>query len=358
MWNNLKIIWIYRLGLLLLIFLCLFVFLKLKPFWLPVLNVVKVIVGPFLIAYLIAFLLHPLVEGLHKRGMPKTVAILAIYVLFFGGIGLGIYKGFPTILAQLNEMNENYPMFAKMYEDSVASIQAKTEGMPAALHQKIDAVIVDLEKWLQGLIDIMVNIAKKMVNYLIFIIIIPFIVFYFLKDYDEIGSLFWRIVPRKWHDESKELIQEVNRIIGGYIRGQLFVCLVLAGCSFLAFWIAGVPYPLLLGIIIGVTDIIPYFGPIIGAVPAILIASTVSTKMIITVIIVVIILQFVESNILGPYIVGKSIHMHPVLIMLALIVGGEIGGIVGMILAIPCLAIIKVIYIQTKGFRKQREQSG
>ncbi|GGE74974.1 AI-2E family transporter [Priestia taiwanensis] len=355
MWNNLKIIWIYRLGLLLLIFLCLFVFLKLKPFWLPVLNVVKVIVGPFLIAYLIAFLLHPLVEGLHKRGMPKTIAILAIYVLFFGGIGLGIYKGFPTILAQLNEMNENYPMFAKMYEDSVASIQAKTEGMPVVLHQKIDAVIVDIEKWLQGLIDIMVSIAKKMVNYLILLIIIPFIVFYFLKDYNEIGALFWRIVPRKWHDESKELIQEVNRIIGGYIRGQLFVCLVLAGCSFLAFWIVGIPYPLLLGIIIGVTDIIPYFGPIIGAVPAILIASTVSTNMIITVIIVIVILQFVESNILGPYIVGKSIHMHPVLIMLALIVGGEIGGIVGMILAIPCLAIIKVIYIQTKGFRKQSE---
>ena len=104
--KNLKIIWIYRLGLLLLVFLCLLVFLKIKPLWAPIIFVCKVAITPFLIACFIAYLLHPLIEKIHKEGMPRTLAILLIYILFFGGIGYGIYKGTPVVIKQLQEINE------------------------------------------------------------------------------------------------------------------------------------------------------------------------------------------------------------------------------------------------------------
>lgn len=113
-------------------------------------------------------------------------------------------------------------------------------------------------------------------------------------------------------------------------------------------------YPLLLGIIIGVTDIIPYFGPILGAIPALMIAATVSTSLLIKAGITIAILQFVESNILSPYIVGKSLRMHPVIIMLALLVGGEVAGIVGLLISVPVLAVIRTVIVHVRPLWKKR----
>ena len=117
-------------------------------------------------------------------------------------------------------------------------------------------------------------------------------------------------------------------------------------------------YPLLLGIIIGVTDIIPYFGPILGAIPALMIAATVSTSLLIKAGITIAILQFVESNILSPYIVGKSLRMHPVIIMLALLVGGEVAGIVGLLISVPVLAVIRTVIVHVRPLWKKKMCKG
>ena len=113
-------------------------------------------------------------------------------------------------------------------------------------------------------------------------------------------------------------------------------------------------YPLVLGAIIGITNVIPYFGPIIGAIPAMIIAATMSVKMVMTVAIIVLVLQFFEGNILSPLIVGKSLHMHPLFIMLALLAGGELGGMVGMIFSIPILAVLKV-FVYMHAFTLERK---
>ena len=116
-------------------------------------------------------------------------------------------------------------------------------------------------------------------------------------------------------------------------------------------------YALILGIVIGVTNVIPYFGPIIGAVPAIIIAAAMGMKKVIWVAVIVFGLQFLEGNVLSPLIVGKSLHMHPLIIMLALLLGGEVGGVVGLILAVPLLVIIKVAILHAKvHFIKERKE--
>ncbi len=122
---------------------------------------------------------------------------------------------------------------------------------------------------------------------------------------------------------------------------------LIAGVSF---WLFGLPYPLILGLAIGITNVIPYFGPFIGAVPAsLLLALAISAKAVIIVIVTIFILQFIEGNILSPLIVGRSLRMHPVVIMLALLAGGELAGIPGMILAVPAAPILKVTAIHFCG---------
>ena len=117
-----------------------------------------------------------------------------------------------------------------------------------------------------------------------------------------------------------------------------------------ALWFYHVPYALLLGVIIGVTNIIPYIGPIIGAVPAAIIAATISIKLVITIVIIIFVLQFLEGNVLSPLIVGKSLHIHPLFIMLALLLGGEFGGVLGLILAVPILAVVKISILHIRSY--------
>ncbi|MBO9130455.1 AI-2E family transporter [Bacillus sp. 165] len=346
--KNLKLIWIYRLGLLLLLFLCFYVFLKLKPMWAPVLTLVKLVLIPFLTAYFIAYLLHPLIEKLHQKGVPRTLAILLIYILFFGGIGYGVYKGIPIAVSQMREMNENLPQFVEMYEKWTDGIQSETKNFPHFINEKIKLAFIGIEAKMESLLNRMVSTARGLLDSLLIIVLIPFIVFYLLKDYGEFYHIFWKMVPQKWRSEGQRVAADIDKSLGSYIRGQLLICSILAGFASLALWFIKIKYPLLLGVVIGVTDIIPYFGPILGAIPTLVVAATISTNMVIKAVVVLAILQFVESNILSPYIVGKSLHMHPIVIMLSLLVGGEVGGIVGLILAVPVLAVLRVVIIHTR----------
>ena len=132
-----------------------------------------------------------------------------------------------------------------------------------------------------------------------------------LKDYTTIKKVVWYLTPRKWRQGGAHFLRDVDKSLGRYIRGQIFVCVLIGSLSATLFWIFNMKYPLLLGLIIGITNVIPYFGPVIGAIPAVIIASALSVKMIIITVCIVFVMQFLEGNILSPLIVGKSLAYAP-----------------------------------------------
>lgn len=345
--------WLIYLTTLLLVFLCVYLLLKLSPIWEPVIQVLTVLLVPFLIASLITYLLHPIVEKIHKEGLPRGIAVLLIYVLFFGGTGYAIVKGVPHMVKQSQELMENVPIFMDTYRDTVHQMYDYTSHLPPALQGKIDQAFQDVENAVNHTLTLAVEFAKKLLSSFFVIMIIPFIVFYLLKDFETLKKTAWRITPLKWRKPGKELLIRIDESLGNYIRGQFFVISVLGILAALGFWLIKLPYAILLGVIVGVTDIIPYFGPFLGAAPALLIATTVSMKMVIITVVVIIVLQFIESNILSPYIVGKSLHIHPVIIIFGLLAGGEIAGVVGLILAVPVLAVLKALIL----YRNERDAS-
>ncbi|QWC25003.1 AI-2E family transporter [Bacillus haikouensis] len=323
----------------------LYILFLLKPVWHPVLEIVILSLLPFAIGGFIAYLLHPLVEKLHKAGIHRGIAIMLIYIFFFGGLGYALYKGTPIVIHQLKDLSENAPMFTSQYHKWLHYIQSKTSTWPDGIQSQLDDRIEGMEAWLTGLVAALIAILLKLMNSLLIVAIVPFVSFYLLKDITKVKKFFWELTPVRWRESALRFSRDVDESLGGYIRGQLFVCLVIGGLSAAVLWFLGMKYPLILGVIMGITNVIPYFGPIIGAVPAILVASTISLKMILYVVILVLVLQFLEGNILSPLIVGKSLHMHPLFIMGALIIGGEVGGILGMIVAVPVLAVLKVAFI-------------
>ncbi|QOY36288.1 AI-2E family transporter [Anaerobacillus isosaccharinicus] len=344
----LPIKWLLRVVSLLVIFLCGYVFLLLSPIWQPVLTVLIRVSLPFLIAGAITYLLHPIVEQMKSMGVPRPISILLIYIAFMFVFAYLLMKGTPYIIDEVKDLMENIPHFVNIYRDVVGDFYKQTSMMPDGFRVKVEGWLTNIEGVAaEGVVGTVENLGG-LFDYLLMIIIIPFLVFYLLKDFNLLEKTAWYLTPRKWRSSGRELLRNINVSLGNYIRGQLLVCLVVAVIATIGLWLIGMPYAVILGIFIGVTNIIPYFGPIIGAIPVAIIAFTESFQLVLLGLMVNFGIQLVEGNILSPLIVGKSLHMHPILIMFALIVGGEVGGIIGLIIAVPILAIIKVILVHVR----------
>jgi predicted PurR-regulated permease PerM len=355
---DIRMKWYYRLGFLLLLFVVTYFFLKIEMVWQPIVKIILTVLFPFLVAALITYLLHPLVEKIHEMGVHRGLAVIIIYTLFFGGIGFALYKGVPVFIKQIRDLTENLPQFADQYRFWLREIQNRTSEWPMGIHERIEEGIIGFEQRLERLLSTILTNMVNILNSIFVIAIIPFIAFYMLKDFTVLKKAAWYLTPRKWRQQGIQFLKDVNESLGSYIRGQLLVCVIIGTVSSILFWFIDMKYPLLLGFIIGITNVIPYFGPVIGAIPAVIIAATVSMKMVLFIAIIIFALQFLEGNILSPLIVGKSLHMHPLMIMMALLAGGEVSGVVGLILAVPILAIVKVAILHARNhFTRKNEGS-
>lgn len=328
-----------------LLFLFVFLLVKTFPYYGRVFSFLWKLFTPFLIACLIAYLLYPIIERLDRYNIHRGIAILLIYLLFFGGVGYIVYRVYPAIVNQVQDLANNLPNIIQTYQNLVYSLYEYTAFMPENVHDKMDEFFLNIENSLDKQFSKIIGLYTKIFDMVITITVIPVLVFYFLKDYDRIKNFVKRFIPRKYVKQTSKILNAMDDSLGDYIRGQLIVCLFVSLTAFLVFNFLNIDYALLLAILMGITNIIPYFGPIIGAVPVIVIAFTTtnSVKLVLFALIGIFVIQIIEGNLLSPYIVGKSVAIHPIAIIFALLLGGQLFGVLGMILAVPVLTIMKVI---------------
>ncbi|TMN21043.1 AI-2E family transporter [Lentibacillus cibarius] len=335
-----------------LVFLFFYLLVKLFPMYDAVVSFLWHLLLPFLISALIAYLLYPVVDKMHQYNMPRSLAILLIYLLFFGGGAYLIYRVYPTMINQLSDLQEQLPQLIDMYRGFIHSLYEYTSFLPETVHDNMDELISEFEAYMEDLLADVVRGFSKIIDMIIVITVIPVLVFYFLKDFTTIKKYVKKWIPEKYHKRTSALCRGIDKGLGNYIRGQLIVCLFVSVAAFGVFRVLGIPYGLLLAIIMGLTNIIPYFGPILGAVPAIAITATTSGKLVLIVTISIFIIQVIDGNLLSPYIVGKSIDIHPIAIIFVLLLGGQLFGVPGMILAVPVLAVLKVVVPHILSFRQ------
>ncbi|RYM05268.1 AI-2E family transporter [Sporolactobacillus sp. THM7-7] len=339
--------WIKVLSILLLLFLNGYLVYRLLPLLGVLFHFFLRIAVPFFAAGAIAYLLHPLVKRCVKAGIPKTVAILLIYAIFFGGIGFLFYKGGPVFLQEIKGLDDEFEEYAAMYRVNIDHVYGST---PEAVHDQVNEALRRMRYGITRSSNRLVDWGSSLIKSFFTLVIVPFLAFYFLKDANRIKKGAVRLIPEKWRERTVNVFSEMDRSLGNYIRGQLTVCAILAVLAALGLWILKVPYPIALGVFIGATDIIPYFGPLIGALPAVLFAATQSVYAVLGVLLMILLIQFLEGNVIEPLVVGKSADIHPLYIMLSLGIGGEIAGIVGMLLAVPVFIVLRISARHMKGF--------
>ncbi|MEI3605794.1 AI-2E family transporter [Pseudogracilibacillus sp. SE30717A] len=329
-----------------LIIILLYLLVKLFPIYKIVLFFIGRIIAPFLIAAFISYLLYPIILKLNQFKISKGFAVLIIYFLFFTSVTLLFYKSFPVFVHQLQDLSEHLPQFVYMYEEIIYSLYESTSFLPEIVHDKMDELIVRIETSVEKQIENILERVANLFDFIITITIIPVLVFYFLKDFTLMKSSLQKIIPPKQFSKFETILLAIDESLGGYVRGQLIISSAVMFIAYVVFHTFQLKYGLVLAVIMGLMNLIPYFGPIIGTVPAVAVAMTVSWKLVIVVLVTTVIVQTLENSFLSPYVMGKNVKIHPVFIILTLIVGAEVGGIIGMILAVPTITILKAIIVQ------------
>ena len=325
----------------------LYLFFLLLPLFKPMWNVLYTVTIPFIISMIIAYLLHPLVDSLMKLRMNRFFAILLIYLLFFCGMTFIGWLGTPIFIEQVKELVSQLPEIQNNMEQRFSTLNTQLELLPDGIHHGIDDGLKNLEAVLRRLMVNILEALGQVLSNIMVLIVVPFLVFYLLNDVEAIQKIIIFLVPRKKRKLIVKLWKDIDQSLGEYIRGQILVSLIVGIGCFIGYTLLGLPYSLFLALIVAVANIIPYFGPYIGAAPAILVAILREPSLIIWVVVINAFMQIIEGNILSPWIVGKRLHIHPIFIIFALLLGAEIGGVVGLILAVPIFVVLKVIVVNT-----------
>lgn len=319
---------------------------KFVPLFFPFFKIILFIITPFVLAAFISYLLYPLIDKLASIHINKALAIISIYVSFFCLLAFFIYKGFPILIAQLEELGEQLPKIITMYEDSTYALFENTAFLPEVFHDKMKLFIQQIEMTVENRLESLFHKITGVLDVLFILVIVPVLVFYFLIDYERMKCSLFKLLSNTSLIKTEKILTAIDKSLGSYLRGQITISSIVALITFLMYYTFELKYALLLAIIMGLMNVIPYFGPIIGSVPAILIALTTSWHLALIILITNIMIQIIENTFLSPYIMGKSVQIHPVFIIFLLMIGAELGGVIGMIIVIPLTTIIKAIYVE------------
>lgn len=332
-----------RISIFVLSLLAVYMLFQIGPYFSFFWDVLVTVSIPFIISMILAYLLHPLVDGLMKFRLNRTLAILILYFFFLGAIGLLLWLGTPIFAKQLQELMGQLPTIEKQLYDQLVWLDQRLDHLPSGLHHGIENAIGNMEQSIILFIENIVQYIGESLDSFFVLFVIPFLVFYLLHDVEVIAKVLYTMTPKEQRKPLTKLWRDIDRSLGEYIRGQITVSLIVGLLALIGYYFIGLPYAFFLAFIVSVTNIIPYFGPFIGATPAVLVAFLTNPSLILWVILINTAIQILEGNWLAPSIVAKRLHIHPLFIILVLLIGAEIGGVIGLILAVPVFVILKVV---------------
>lgn len=307
------------------------------------------VLSPFFIGYALAWLLNPLVNKLEDRGFKRTLSVFLVYLMVIIVVILLVWAMVPPLITQITETSRNLTTFITENSNFLSDFVTKIDPNNTLGLKTIEEKIYD------SLVNYVTTIGINLPNTIITVVsgfvsgmgtlLIAFVIgFYMLFNFNGVTLHIANIIPAKQRKSALTLMDKSSTILHEYIKGTLLVSALIFFTCLIGFSIIGLKSPLLFALICGVTNLIPYVGPYIGAAPAVLVGFAQDPVVGILVLIFVIIDQTIEGNFLTPMVMSKKLDIHPVTVIIMLLIFGHFFGIIGMILATPIAAIIKVFF--------------
>ena len=310
----------------------------------PFIGKMLSILSPLFIGLVLAWLFNPLITWMQKHKIKRVFGALIVFIVLIGLLALMLVEIVPVIIEQVQTIN-----LGKITSDALKWIEDFTiEGIDLtstkeAIIKKITELASEFDA--TSIISWITTAVSKIISGLGTFWLGLMVGFFLLIKFNEAPTNLKSIIPVKYRKEVWGLLSRINYVLNKFIRGTLYSSLIIFGATFIGLLILKVPAAIILAIFCAVTNVIPYIGPYIGAVPAIIIGFTVSPLTGILVIVILAVIQTIEGNILSPIIMGKTVKLSPVTILIGLLVFGYFLGMLGMIIATPIIAVIKEIIL-------------
>lgn len=316
----------------------------------PVILKLLSVISPFFVGFAIAWLLNPLVTKLTNKGMKRGFAVVIVYLILIILVYLFCLAVIPTLIEQINEMVKMIPDWLTDAKDFINDIFAK---LSKSTNMDMDNIKIQFmstaenfaKNMATNLPETMLSIVQSLVSGVGSFLIAFVIGFYLLFNFNSASEHLINILPRRIKSDASELLSNISQVLYKFVNGTLLVSLILFVVSVVGFEIIGLDAPVLFALFCAVTNIIPFIGPYIGGIPAILVGFSQAPIIGILTLIFIVTVQNLEGNFLHPIVIGKKMDLHPVTIVISLLIFEYFFGIIGMVIATPIVAVLKIIYL-------------
>ena len=306
---------------------------------------VRVVVPPLVLAGAIVFLLNPAVSGLQRRGVPRALGAGITYLGVAGVITLGGVLVVPLAGDQAREFSNEWPEIRARAERWVDARAEESKGQFWEFDRKeLTDALSNNQLSVREQLERVMSLGVAVLHVVLVVVLAPIIAFYLLVDLPHVRKVAESLVPEGARDDITHLSRRLNRAVGGFFRGQLIVATIVGVLCSVGLVVIGLRFWFLVGMVAGFFNIIPLIGPWVGGLPGVMIALTTGSPLqALGVVVVMVGVQQIDNHLITPQVMHRAVHLHPAAVILALLAGGQLGGFLGLLFAVPLAAALKII---------------
>ena len=310
-----------------------------------VLFLLRDFLGAFVLGSAIAFMIQPAVIRLHAAGVPRILAIIVVFIAIIVALAGLILLIVPLAVAEIGQLQVQAPSLASAAQDKLNNLQPiRVFGIDVDLKGVTETINSHLREYLLGQFGNALTIGLTALTTTLQILLMFIVAFLLSLEAPVVRRDLRRIVPSDYRSDFDQIWRRVRKMLYAYVRGQLIIAGMIGIFSGLACAVFGLPDPVALGLIAGITALIPYLGPFIGAVPAVLVGLSQSPAQAVVILIAYIVISNFFLNVIFPKVMGDAVRLPPILVIVALIAGFSWGGILGMFVAVPVAATLRILF--------------
>lgn len=332
-------------------------FIEIKGIFNPLVIILKTIFIPLLLGGVLYYVTEPIQRLLEKRGLPRWGSITTILILMTGIVtALLLMIGNP-IASQVNKLVENAPSIAQSIQDTADYVMDNKDHLPPQIEDFVDSISNSIQTIAVKSSTWIVSFISGAVSATFTLILVPFFFIFMLKDHEKFAPNIYNIFSGDRRAWVKNTLEDIDGVLRSYVQGQVIISSLLALMMFIGYLFIKLDYALLLAIFSFFMNMIPFIGPWISLVPAVVVALVQKPVLVIGVGVVTLVAQQIESNLITPNIMGKSLDIHPLTVISLVLAAGNIAGFIGILIAIPTYAVLKAIVINIYEERKKIKEA-
>lgn len=316
---------------------------KIQFFFAPILTYIGAIAVPLIGGGILFYISRPILQLLERYRVPRILGILIIFLLFIF-IGFLITRFIaPIAQDQFTKLVNNIPDMAAMLTETVTYWQQNQDIIPSQFNDTIENVAQNMQAYLQDASKIIINVVSQLIGFVFALVLIPFFLFFMLKDGEKLIPFIKQFLNERAAKSFEKLARSIDYTLNAFILGQMTVSIVVGLLLLIGYMIIDLNYALTLALFAMVMNVIPFVGPFLAVVPALLVGLFQEPMLAVWVVIITIIAQQLEGNFVSPNVMGKALSIHPLTIITLILAAGSLAGFLGLLFAIPTYAVLKAI---------------